>query len=151
MRKLEFSIGKRKHKNGEYRYRVIAAKALGRPLPKGVVVHHHDNVCDHDENSNLVICEDASYHKLLHRRQLVLEAGGDPNTQRFCGKCGQPRDFELFGNRNHKRYGLLEDSICKPCRKSYRPLYEGSEKHIERRRLYNEERRRLTQLRKVSR
>lgn len=45
--------------------------ALGKDLPKGVVVHHH--------NANqLVICEDGEYHKLLHRR---MEAMGYSDLQ----------------------------------------------------------------------
>lgn len=48
--------------------RVIAAKALGRPLGLREVAHHAD--CNHknNRNDNLVICPDASYHALLHAR-----------------------------------------------------------------------------------
>lgn len=49
-------------------YRTIAARALGRALPEGAEVHHLNG--DHNDNRpcNLVICQDAEYHDLLHRR-----------------------------------------------------------------------------------
>lgn len=52
-----------------YEHIFIAELALGRPLPKGAVVHHM-NECpsDNETRFNLVICPDQAYHMLLHRR-----------------------------------------------------------------------------------
>jgi hypothetical protein len=61
-------------------YRLRAATALGRPLPAGVEVHHY--------KEELVICEDESYHKLLHVRQGAFEGCGDPHKRKCnCCKC----------------------------------------------------------------
>jgi HNH endonuclease len=47
----------------------LAEKALGRPLPKGVIVHHlNEDKLDNYTALNLIICPDVAYHKLLHKR-----------------------------------------------------------------------------------
>src|SRR3990167_9989532 len=51
---------------------LVAEKALGRPLPEGVEVHHHDENRQNNSNSNLVICQDVAYHRLLHVIMRVL-------------------------------------------------------------------------------
>jgi hypothetical protein len=53
---------------------IVAEKALGRPLEEKHPVHHFDLNRANNANSNLVICEDEAYHKLLHQRQRALEA-----------------------------------------------------------------------------
>ena len=56
--------------NGElvYEHRVLAEKALGRPLPKGAVVHHTGEPGDNHGPFKLVICPNQEYHMLLHKR-----------------------------------------------------------------------------------
>jgi hypothetical protein len=68
----------------QYIHRVKAEKALGKPLPEGAVVHHADGDPLNNENSNLVICPNQSYHHHLHHRLRVMEAGGDPDKDKWC-------------------------------------------------------------------
>jgi len=62
-------------------HRLIAGKALGKTLPEKVEIHHYDKV-------QLVICQDNSYHKLLHRRTKALRACGHA-PWRKCWICKQ--------------------------------------------------------------
>jgi HNH endonuclease len=52
-----------------YEHIHLAEKALGKPLPKGAIVHHMNG--DKQDNFtpfNLVICPDQTYHMLLEKR-----------------------------------------------------------------------------------
>jgi hypothetical protein len=76
-------------------YRIRAERALGHPLPNGAVVHHVDEDPWND-NARLVICQDAAYHRLLHRRMRVKAAGGNPNTDAMCSRCQKPKQLSEF-------------------------------------------------------
>lgn len=52
--------------------RIVAACALGRPLPPGAVVHHVSGDRNDNRPGNLVICPDREYHRELHCRQIGL-------------------------------------------------------------------------------
>lgn len=52
---------------------ILAEKALGKPLPKGAVVHHTGKPWDNYGPFKLVICLDQAYHLLLHRRMRELQ------------------------------------------------------------------------------
>jgi hypothetical protein len=95
---------------------LIAEKALGHPLPLEAPVHHVDTNPEHNENNNLVICEDGSYHIFLHRREQSLKACGHASWRQcyFCHEYDTPENLKKArGHRssyhpsceaaNHKR------------------------------------------------
>ena len=81
---------------------IVAEKTLGKFLPKGVVVHHIDENKTNNTPSNLVICQNDSYHKLLHRRMKALKASGHASWVRceYCGIHDDPNKLYLRNNRN---------------------------------------------------
>lgn len=95
-------------------HRLAAERAIGHTLPVTAEVHHVDGNPRNNKNSNLVICQDAAYHRLLHVRADIVRAGGDPNTQRLCSQCHTLKAFHAFNKRpNHRSYGIR--AACREC------------------------------------
>ena len=85
----------------------IAERALGHSLPSKAEIHHVNLIKWDNHPSNLVICQDHAYHRLLHRRTRIVQAGGDPNIHRICTHCQQ---LTVAKQRLHKKRFL-----CRPC------------------------------------
>ena len=86
------AVGKRSEGPQRRLHSVIAERALGRRLKGAEQVHHVDGNSWNNENSNLVICPNMEYHKLLHMRTAALEACGNPNWVKcsYCKKYDAP-------------------------------------------------------------
>ena len=67
---------------------LLAEKALGKPLPSGAQIHHVNMDMTDNSSGNLVVCQDASYHKLLHVRKNALQSCGHVNWLK-CPYCQQ--------------------------------------------------------------
>lgn len=75
----------------------IAESVLGKPLPPSAVVHHVDGTRRNNAHSNLVICQDQSYHFLLHQRTSALKATGNVNARccKYCKQWDDPKTSNL--------------------------------------------------------
>lgn len=72
--------------NSKLEHITIAEQALGKKLPRGALVHHADQNKQNNERSNLVICPNESYHKLLHLRLKALAASNNAENRK-CVYC----------------------------------------------------------------
>lgn len=95
---------------------VVAERALGRPLPSGAEVHHHNGIRTDNRGANLVICQDRYYHRSLEARRRVQLAGGRPFLDALCSSCG-PRPFNDF-TKFISRGRAARANICRACRRS---------------------------------
>lgn len=91
---------------------LVAEKALGKPLPKGTEVHHIDENRHNNAGSNLVICQDRAYHKLLHRRMRRLRDCGSLDLKR-CWKCKEVKSLNEYYRCSDSADGL--SGRCKTC------------------------------------
>lgn len=93
---------------------VVAERAFGKALPTKVVVHHFNDNRSDNRNDNLVICQDQSYHMLLHALRRVQLAGGRPFLDRICSTCRAVKSLTEFSPRS-----VVDKSArghnCKPC------------------------------------
>lgn len=80
----------------------VAEKALGKPLPKGAVVHHIDENRTNNDPSNLVICPSRGYHAMLHSRMRALCECGNANWKKcnVCKKYDDPINLRIYGGGN---------------------------------------------------
>lgn len=63
---------------------LIAEKILGRPLPKGTVIHHTDGNKGRINPYGMVICQDQSYHAIIEARLRALMESGHADWRKCC-------------------------------------------------------------------
>lgn len=84
----------------------IAEQALGHPLPDDAVVHHGDGT--RSNNGCLVICENQSFHLLLHQRMRAYAATGKVSSVKcsHCQKWGMTGEGEMRTKKSGRSYHL---------------------------------------------
>jgi hypothetical protein len=94
-----------------YHHILVVEAAMGKPLRKGHVVHHVDGNKSNNVPSNLVVCQNQRYHKLLHSRAKSIIGCGDPDMK-LCSLCGSWLPFVDYHGRGSR--GFLA-AYCKNC------------------------------------
>ena len=82
-----------------YDYQLRAERALEKPLPDGVIVHHFSE-------ENIVLCEDRAYHNLIHRRLRSLESCGHADWLKceFCKKYDNPSNLLIYKRKDRDSF-----------------------------------------------
>jgi len=83
-------------------HRLLAEKALGKPLPIDAVIHH---VNGSKRGGSLVICQNTGYHRYLHQRERALKICGHATWLRcpYCKKYDDPTNMYVRnGHGRHK-------------------------------------------------
>lgn len=82
-------------------HRLIAEKALGKPLPDKAIIHHHNP-------TQLVICQNHEYHVLLHQRTKSLKICGHASWR----KCSYCKKYDSPENLCIKKYRMAYHKEC---------------------------------------
>lgn len=114
-------LSKMKDGVSKLEHRAIAEKAIGHQLPEKAVVHHFDGNPLNNVNANLVVCQDQTYHLLLHSRKRAHDACGHADWLRcqFCKTYDQP--ILLSGSKTDGQQYHLS------CRREYRRQNKGAQ------------------------
>jgi hypothetical protein len=98
-------------------YYLVAERAYGGYLPRGVSIHHVDGDSTNNANNNLVICQDEAYHRLLHRRARALAACGHASWRK-CTYCKEYDDESNLAIRA-KVKGKNQEVYHSACRAAW--------------------------------
>ena len=105
----------------------IAEKALGKKLPKNAVIHHANENRADNKNSNLVICPNNNYHRLLHRRLEAYKDCGNPNWIKcsYCHQYDDPKNLYIRSGKRRSKYGMRKDLTARHlhCAREYMRKY----------------------------
>lgn len=135
-------------------HRVVAERALGEPLGDRHV-HHKDGDKMNWAIENLEILS-SKMHGLLHARNAIIQAGGNPETDSLCSSCHRALPKGNFRTDRQRWNGLT--ASCNECHrkrmevwrrehpeetreagmKSYRKVMADPERKANRNRQYRE-------------
>lgn len=90
---------------------LVAERALGKPLPRHAEVHHRDENKQNNDPGNLIICENAAYHRLIHLRTRLYRQS--VSGLKRCSVCKNEKPFSEFHKSRRHVDGL--GWWCRSC------------------------------------
>ena len=108
------------YQRAEYEHRLIVEKAIGKKLPAQATVHHIDGDRANNSNHNLLVCQDAAYHNLIHYRTDALAASGNASYVKccYCKEWGPPDELTIVKLKKRCMH-----AYHKSCNKEYQRKY----------------------------
>lgn len=96
-------------------HRIVVESALGKSIPKKAVVHHIDYDKGNNSNNNLVLCQNQSYHNLIHRRTDALNATGNPNFRKcyLCQEWDDPTNLKTYNTTKPRHRSCANEASRK--------------------------------------
>ena len=106
---------------------VICSAVLGKPLPLKAIIHHWDKNNSNNKSFNLLICQDQSFHMVIHMRQKAYEQSGHADY-RYCNTCEKWHSTkDMCKNRNAS---LGYGHICKVCHRDAERIRRKETKNV---------------------
>lgn len=104
--------------NYVYEHIYLAEQSMGFYLPSNAVIRHVDGNNANNELSNLVVCENNAYHRMLHRRTRAYKGCGHAHWRKcnYCKNWDDPVNLVLSSNSSvyHRKCATQysKDHIC---------------------------------------
>jgi len=75
-----------------------------KALPPSVQIHHVDYDATNNSNSNLVVCPNAEYHRLLHTRTEAYNTCGNADFRKcaYCKGYDSPENLKFKLRKDYK-------------------------------------------------
>lgn len=104
-----------------YRYRLVMAEKIGRPLQPSENVHHVNGDSSDDRPENLMLTT-RTVHRIMHAIDHARRRGYDLLTQKRCQMCKQVKLRSEFSS-SVERGRRTVNGKCKPCAAAFQRQY----------------------------
>ena len=86
-------------------YRLLVEKIIGKSLPIKAEIHHLNGKRYDNKNQNLIVCENRSYHMVLHYREKAFKTCGHAHWRKckHCQKYDLPENLYIYMWHVHHR------------------------------------------------
>jgi DNA-directed RNA polymerase subunit RPC12/RpoP len=98
----------------------VIERIIGHRISNKTVIHHINGDKKDNRPENLFICENQAHHLRIHAAKRIIDAGGNPDTDKICSRCKivKPKsDFHIAKRADGYR------CYCKSCQS--KRYYEG--------------------------